>query len=103
VVTSSIAFWTVETQEVANSFTYGGNFITEYPLDVLRGWLHRLVVIIPVAFVNYLPVAWILHRRTAVGMPAWTGLFAPAIAVASALVARAVWFTAIRHYRSTGS
>ena len=36
VITSSIAFWTVETQEVANSFTYGGNFITQYPLDVFE-------------------------------------------------------------------
>ena len=31
VVTSSIAFWTVESQEVANAFTYGGGLATSYP------------------------------------------------------------------------
>ena len=30
----AMAFWTVETQEFANAFTYGGNLITQYPLDV---------------------------------------------------------------------
>ena len=52
VITSAMAFWTVETQEVANSFTYGGNFITQYPLDVLSDLLRTLLVIIPLAFVN---------------------------------------------------
>lgn len=103
VLTSSIAFWTVESQEVANSFTYGGNYVTQYPLDVMAGWLRRLLVVLPLAFVNYIPAAWLLHRPNAVGVPTWTVALTPVAALLVALLARSVWLTAIRHYRSTGS
>lgn len=103
VLAGSIAFWTVETQEVANSFTYGGSFITQYPLDVMTGWLRRVVVLVPLAFVNYLPATWVLDRPEAVGLPAWGRLLSPVIAVALAAAATATWRAGIRRYRSTGS
>jgi ABC-2 type transport system permease protein len=104
VITSSIVFWTVGGQEVANSFTYGGNYLTQYPVDLFGVWLQRLVVfVVPVAFVSYLPAAWLLGKEPVLGLPAWTGLLAPVVAAVAVLVARAVWRTAIRHYRSTGS
>jgi ABC-2 type transport system permease protein len=103
VVTSAISFWTVETQEVANSVTYGGNLITQYPVDVFAPWLRRLLLIVPLAFVNYLPAVWILGREDALGLPSWAGLTSPLVAAATVVVARAVWGAAIRHYRSTGS
>jgi len=103
VVTASLSFWTVETQEVASSFTFGGNYITEYPLDVLTTWLRRLLVVVPLAFVNYVPACWILGKPDATGLPSWAAFASPVVAVLSALVARSVWATAIRHYRSTGS
>jgi ABC-2 type transport system permease protein len=104
VVTSSIVFWTVGGQEVANSFTYGGNYLTQYPVDVFGPWLQRLVIfVVPVAFVSYLPAAWLLGKEPVLGLPSWTGVLAPLVAAASSVVAWAVWRTAIRRYRSTGS
>jgi ABC-2 type transport system permease protein len=103
VMTSSVAFWTVETQEVANSFTYGGNFVTQYPLDVLGVWLRRFVLLVPLAFANYLPATWLLNRPDAYGLPAEVRLASPAVALAMAVAAGTVWRSAIRHYRSTGS
>jgi ABC-2 type transport system permease protein len=103
VITSSIAFWTVETQELANSFTYGGGFVSQYPVDILAEWLKRTILIIPLSFVAYLPVAWVLDKQDAYGFPTWALLSSPAVAAATAVVARGVWFNAIRHYRSTGS
>jgi ABC-2 type transport system permease protein len=102
VATSSIAFWTVETQEVANAFTYGGNFVTQYPIDLFAPWIRRLLLVVPLAFVNYLPAAWILGRAD-VAYPKWLTWATPAVAVVSVLITRAVWNTAVRHYRSTGS
>lgn len=102
VITSSLAFWTVETQEVANSFTYGGSFVSQYPLDVLSPALRRLAVVIPLAFVSYLPASWLLGRPEAVLPPA-VGLASPLVAIALAGVAGWVWRTGVRHYRSTGS
>jgi len=104
VITSSLAFWTVETQEIANSFTYGGDFLTDYPIDVLAGWLRRLVIfVVPLASVCYLPAVRLFDKPMPDGIPrlaAWGGPFA---ALALTLAARAVWGLALRHYRSTGS
>lgn len=103
VITSSIAFWAVEVREVANIFTYGGNFLSHHPLEVFPGWLRRLATVVPMAFVGYYPAVWILGRQDPHGSPAWFSFAGPLVAVAVALVARAVWSSGIRHYRSTGS
>ena len=104
VLTSSVAFWTVETQEFANAFTYGGNHLTQYPLDVLGPWLRRLATfVVPLAFVAYFPAAFLLGKRDPSGVPAEVAFLTPAVAAALVLAARATWTTAIRHYRSTGS
>lgn len=100
VLTSSIAFWAVEMREVANSFTYGGSFVTHYPLDVFAGWLRRLVVLVPLAFVNYEPALWVLGRH---GGSGWLPFAGPLVGVAVVLAARAAWASGLRHYRSTGS
>lgn len=104
VLTSSLAFWTVETQELSNSFTYGGNTLTSYPIDVFGSVLRRIVIfVVPLAFVSYLPAADLLDKPLPFGLPrgiAWAG---PLVAAALVLLARAVWRLAIRHYRSTGS
>lgn len=103
VITASLAFWTTETQEVANSFTYGGNYVTQYPLDVLSGFLRKLLVIIPLAFVNYVPACWILGKPDATGLPSWAAFVSPLVGVLMVVIARAVWDTAVRQYRSTGT
>jgi ABC-2 type transport system permease protein len=103
VLTSSIAFWAVEVTEVANSFTYGGNFVAHYPMEIFSGWLRRLATLVPLAFVSYYPALWVLGRTDPHGSPAWFRFAGPLAAAAVALVARAVWASGIRHYRSTGS
>jgi ABC-2 type transport system permease protein len=103
-ITSSLAFWTVETQEVASSFTYGGNYATQYPADIFTGWIRRLLLTaVPLAFVAYLPLAWILDKDQALGIdPAW-GFASPLVAAVLVVAARLTWRSGIRHYRSTGS
>lgn len=104
VITSAVAFWTVETQELANAFTYGGNHLTQYPLDVLGSWLRRVVTfVVPLAFVAYFPAAYLLDKPHPLGAPPEAAFLAPAVAAVLALGARAIWGAAIRHYRSTGS
>jgi ABC-2 type transport system permease protein len=104
VVTSSISFWTVESQEVANAFTYGGSLATTYPIDILGTWLRRILTfIVPLAFVAYLPVARLVGRDQPLGLPSGIAWATPVVAVGSVLVARGVWTLAVRHHRSTGS
>jgi ABC-2 type transport system permease protein len=35
---STIAFWLVDSLEVANAFTYGGNYIAQYPVNIFGPW-----------------------------------------------------------------
>jgi ABC-2 type transport system permease protein len=102
VITASISFWTVETNEVANAFTYGGNQFAQYPLEVYGRWVrHLFTVVVPVAFVAYFPALYILDKDT--GAPAWAAFIAPAVACIAVIVAHGAWAFAVRHYRSTGS
>lgn len=104
IATSALAFWLVEGQELANTFTYGGNFATQYPIEILGTWLRRLLTfVVPTAFVNYFPALYLLDRANPFGLPGWIRFASPAVAVAAVLVARATWNLALRHYRSTGS
>ena len=106
VMTSSVAFWMVDTQEFANAFTYGGNFMSQYPLAVFSGWLRRVAMITGIAFVNYFPTLYVLGRTAGgdrLGLPAVMVFASPVTAVLLAFLARSVWSGAIRQYRSTGS
>ena len=101
---SIITFWSTESREIVNSFTYGGNFLTQYPLSIYVPWLRRLFsVVVPIAFVNYFPALYVLDKEDALNAPDFLRFVSPLVAVASVLVARLAWRIGIRHYRSTGS
>ena len=104
VATSSISFWTVDSQEVANAFTYGGSLATSYPIDVLASWMRRLLTfLVPLAFVGYFPASRLLDRPQPAVLPNVVAWATPGVALASVLAARAIWRAAVRHHRSTGS
>jgi ABC-2 type transport system permease protein len=104
VVTATISFFTVDSREVANAFTYGGNYMSQYPLPIYGVWLRRtLAFVIPLAFVSYFPAVGILGKHDPLGAPAAFHDAAPIVALLGIFVARAVWQFGIRHYRSTGS
>lgn len=100
----ALTFWSVEAQEVVNSFTYGGNYATQYPLAVFAPWLRRMLTfVVPAAFVSYYPALYVLGRDDTLGLPSWVRFLSPVAAAASFVVARLLWRAGIRHYRSTGS
>ena len=104
VIVITHVFWTVDTGEVANSFTYGGSFVAQYPINLFATWLRDLLAfVVPMAFVSYYPVLLILGRPDPIGMPPFTPLLTPAVAAGLVALARAVWRTGVRHYRGTGS
>lgn len=103
VMTAAVNIWTIETTQLGNAFTYGGNFLSQYPIDIYGAWLRRLFAyLLPVAFVNYFPSLYILGRPSHLAFPGLRFL-SPLVAVATTFAAAALWRFAIRHYRSTGS
>ena len=104
VITASIAFFTVETQEIANTFTYGGDQATSYPLHIYEAWLRvTLTYVVPLVFISYLPALYLLDIQSPLALPSWLRFAAPIAAAGMVLAARAAWRAGLRHYRSTGS
>jgi viologen exporter family transport system permease protein len=101
---SCLAFWTTEGGEFTNAFTYGGNFLTQYPINIYSEWARRfLAYVVPMAFVSYFPALYVLGKRDPLGLPSFLRFLSPLVAVAALVVAGSVWRLAVRHYRSTGS
>ena len=101
---AALCFWTVESIEVINSVTDGGNVMSSYPLPIYHEIMQRIFVfVIPLAFVSYIPALYLLDRPEAGDWPSWLPLLSPLAAVLLALAARVVWGVGVRHYRSTGS
>ena len=104
VITNAIAFWTTDAREVANSFTYGGQAFTEYPLHIFGVWFRRFMgYVIPLAFVNYLPALYVLGKADPTHTPTFLRFMSPVVAVLVCMLAGFVWRVSVRHYRSTGS
>lgn len=101
---ASIQFFITEAGEVANSVTYGGQALTEYPLAIYgRAVVRAATYVVPLAFVSWQPGLYLLGRADPLGMPAVLRYAPPAVAAVLAGLAALVWRTGLRHYRSTGS
>lgn len=101
---AAFQFWAGDASEVQNAFTYGGNTVLQYPPSIFAKDLVRGVTfVVPLAFVNWLPALRILGRQDPLGLPGWADFAPPLVAAASCALAGALWRTALRSYRSTGS
>ncbi|MFJ9434714.1 ABC transporter permease [Streptomyces sp. NPDC101490] len=104
VLGASALFWMQDAAEVTNAFTYGGNTLLGYPPTVFAQDLVRGVVyVVPLAFVNWLPVLHVLGRPAPAGVPEWAGFASPLVAAVCCGVAALAWRAGVRSYRSTGS
>lgn len=101
---SAVQFWTTDSSEFANAFTYGGSTLNQYPMTIFpKELVKTLTYVLPLAFVNWYPTLFLLGRSDPYGAPDWLR-FASPVAAALMLAAMAlVWRTGVRHYRSTGS
>ncbi|NUP22566.1 MAG: transporter [Streptomyces sp.] len=90
--------------EVQNAFTYGGTTLLQYPPAVFGKDLVRGVTfVLPLAFVNWVPAAYVLGRPYPIALPQWTACAPPLVAAACCALAGLAWRTGLRSYRSTGS
>jgi viologen exporter family transport system permease protein len=101
---ATVAFWWIESGEIAASFTYGGREFTSYPATVFGGFFRRLFAYgLGFAFAAYLPALALLGLPDPLGVPGWLHWCSPLVAMIAAGLAALFWRTGVRHYRSTGS
>jgi ABC-2 type transport system permease protein len=104
VAAATVAFWWIESGELANTLTYGGRDFTAYPMTVYSGWFRRAFAYgVGLAFVAYYPALALLGKPDPLGLPTGIGWAAPLVAAGAAGVAAVVWRIGLRQYRSTGS
>ncbi len=104
VLTASLQFVMVESHGASKSVTYGGAFLTQYPLSVFgRDFIRGLTFVIPLAFVNWEPSLYVLGKPDPLGLPGIVRFAGPLVAVLLCLLAVPAWNAGLRHYRSTGS
>lgn len=104
IATSTVAFWWIESGEIANSFTYGGRDFTSYPITVYSGWFRKIFAFgLGFAFVAYYPGLALLGKADPLGGPAWLGWLSPLVSAAVLGLSALIWRFGVRHYRSTGS
>jgi ABC-2 type transport system permease protein len=104
VVGSTICFWTVQSVEVMNVFTYGGSEMLSYPMHIYADWLRRFFTyVLPAAVVVYHPALFFLDKPDPLGFPAWLPFASPLAGVAVLAGAFAFWRVGVRRYTSTGT
>lgn len=104
ILQATLAFWTVESLEIANTLTYGGVEAAQYPLDVYARWFRNfLTFVVPLGCVSYFPVAAVLGRAARTGLSTDLLRLTPALGFLFLGVALWVWRFGVRHYTSTGS
>lgn len=99
-LTAAIGFWTIRIEELQVFVLYAPLTASYYPLSIYPGWLKALLyTVIPVAFVNYLPVMYLLGK----GAGPWTLVASPAVAGLMMLIGYRAWLFGNRNYQGTGT
>ncbi|MCF4138524.1 ABC transporter permease [Streptomyces sp. Tue 6430] len=101
---AAFQFVAQDAAEVQSAFTYGGQTLLQYPPTVFGKELVRAVTFLfPLAFVNWVPAAYVLGRPYPLGLPGWTAYAPPLVAAVCCAAAGLAWRAGLRSYRSTGN
>ncbi|MFJ2603508.1 ABC transporter permease [Streptomyces sp. NPDC087425] len=101
---AAFQFVAQDASEVQNAFTYGGTTLLQYPPTVFgRELVRGVVFVLPLAFVNWVPAAYLLGRPLPLGLPVWVAFGSPLVAVVCLALAGLAWRAGLKSYRSTGS
>lgn len=101
---STVTFWTVESIEAVNIFTYGGSEMISYPMHIYWPGLRRFFTfVVPAIFLNYAPALYFLDKPDPLGLPAVGPFLSPLVGVGTMVAALAFWQFGLRHYKSTGT
>ncbi|TDD60496.1 transporter [Actinomadura darangshiensis] len=104
VLTGAVQFVLLDSHGATKSLTYGGAFLTQYPMTVFaRDFVRGVTFAVPLAFVNWQPALYVLDRPDPLGLPQAVRFASPAVAVLLCGAAALAWRAGLRHYRSTGS
>lgn len=101
---ATCTFWTIQSSELFNAFTYGGLEMSKYPVSIYQPWLRNIFLfIIPIGFTSYFPTVALFNKNDLLNYPAFFQYITPLIALIFLFLALRFWRLGMRHYQSTGS
>lgn len=101
---STITFWTLQSIEAVNIFTYGGTELVSYPMQIYPAWMQRFFTfVIPFIFLNFYPALYILDKPDPLHFPPFAPFLAPFVALLFLAFALWFWRVGINHYQSSGT
>jgi ABC-2 type transport system permease protein len=104
VLQATVCFWTTESLEAFNAFTYGGAYAAQYPMTIYAPWFRKFFTFaVPLALVAYFPMLPILGRDDPLGTTRAFQILAPLAGVAFLAVSLFAFRFGVRKYTSTGS
>ncbi|MGP4025520.1 ABC transporter permease [Actinomadura sp. 3N407] len=104
VLAGAVQFVLIDSHGASKSVTYGGAFLTQYPMTMFgRDFVRGVTFVVPLAFVNWQPALYVLDRPDPLGLPDAARFASPAVAAVLCAVAALAWRAGMRRYRSTGS
>jgi len=104
IIGATISFWTLESIEIVNIFTYGGTEMMSYPMQIYPNWIRDFFsYILPAIFLNYYPALYFLGKPDPLHFPTIAPFLAPVAGFGILAIALAFWKYGIRHYQSTGT
>ena len=99
ILAASYCFFTTKGLEVRNAFLYGGREMAQYPIGIFkRGFIIFFTSVIPLGFVNYYPLLFILGKAT-------NKLFmiSPIITIIYLFISIFAFYKGMKRYKSIGS
>jgi ABC-2 type transport system permease protein len=104
IIGSTLTFWTIESIEAINIFTYGGTEMMSYPMSIYPDWMLRFFTfVLPAIFLNYYPALFILDKPDPFNLPSFAYFLAPLAGLSIFSLALVFWRLGILHYQSTGT
>lgn len=104
IASSTMSFFTVGSNPLADFLLYDVKEFTNYPITVFpRGIQFLLTFVLPFAFLNFYPAAALLGKAIPQGYPAVLPYLSPAVGLLLFFLSILLWNWGLKHYKSTGS
>ncbi len=104
ITVSAIAFWTVRNRALVHVFVYSSKEFILYPVSIYNPWVQSfLTFIFPLAFVNFYPASYFLHKSDQFIFHPFLQFMTPVVGAILFSLSLLLWRYGINKYQSTGS
>ncbi len=104
IIVSAVAFWTIRNRILVQIFVYNSKEFILYPVSIYNQWVQWfLTFIFPLAFINFYPAGYFLHKSDQFIFNPILQFMTPAIGLIIFTLSLLIWSYGINRYQSTGN